>query len=53
VPGYRHTKQRSTRSALSVLLGRNRGVDGRTRQQNTRECDEGLGENETHLEEPA
>jgi hypothetical protein len=52
VPGYRHAKQRSTGFALSVL-GRNRGVDGRTRQQKTRECDESSGANETHLEEPA
>jgi hypothetical protein len=35
------------------MLGRNGGVDGRTRRQNARERDEGLGENETHLDEPA
>ena len=52
MPGYRHTKQRSTRSAFA-MLGRIRGVDGLTRRQNARECDEGLGENETHLDEPA
>jgi hypothetical protein len=54
VPGYRHTKQRSTVSALSVV-GRNLGVDSRTRRQNTTECDEGFGQrvNETHLGEPA